>query len=198
MRSLQRTFLRGLATIAPIVVTLWALWWLGTTAERILGNALRSVLPHGTYPPGTGLIVGVALIWVIGLVMSNWLLREMVRFGERQIERVPVVKTVYGAVKDMMAFVGGDGQSEIGRPVLVDTGTEDAQLVGFVTRENASELTRRPEDHDKVAVFLPMSYQLGGFLAVLPRSRVAPIDVDGGETLRLVLTAGIGRKDDDR
>ena len=136
-----------------------------------------------------GLIAGVLVLLVIGLLVNAYLVRRLIDFGERWLLRVPVLKTVYGAIRDLTSLVRvGDGGGELQRVVLVDVGP--GRVIGFVTQESAG-LPGMPEDPTLVAVYLPMSYQIGGYTLYLPRDRLQPTDLSVEQAMRIVLTGGL-------
>jgi uncharacterized membrane protein len=190
MRALRNILLKGLATVLPVVVTFYLLWWLATTGESLLGAALRAVLPAGVYRPGMGLAAAVALVFVAGLMTDAWLFGGAVRLAERALERIPIVKTVFGGVRDLSAFLTGGGQERLARVVYVAL-TPDIGAVGFITRDDVGNLAPSGLRDGRVAVYLPMSYQIGGYTLLVPRERVTPLDLPAQEAMRLVLTAGV-------
>lgn len=194
MNGLLRTFLKGLSAVLPTVLTLYLLWWLGSSFEAILGRAARWLLPEGWYVPGLGLAGGVILILLVGGLLDLWIVRRLGAALRHLMQRVPLVKSIYGALRDMMRFFGGDAQSDLGQPVMVTF--DGKRLVGFITRHDA-EHAFPGVPSDCVAVYLPMSYQLGGYVVMLPESELEPIDMPVEQAMRVVLTAGIGGDDDD-
>jgi uncharacterized membrane protein len=190
MRGLRNVLLRGLVTVLPVMVTLYLLWWLATAGEALFGTALRALLPSGWYVPGLGLVGLLVLVFLVGLMTEAWLVGNLVRMTEQALERIPVVKTVFGGVRDLAAFVTGGGQERLARTVYVAL-TPEIGLVGFITREDVDALA--PPDHrdGRVAVYLPLSYQIGGHLVLVPRERITPLDLAAQEALRLILTAGV-------
>jgi uncharacterized membrane protein len=192
MKRLLAWFLRGVTVILPPVVTLYILWWLGSTAEAVLGRALRLALPDAWYRAGMGLVAGVALVVLVGMLTHQWLVARILAGLEALVERTPVVKTIYGSLKDVMAFFGKDeGDRRMQTVVAVSVG--GARLIGFVTRESMRDVLGEREA-DTVAVYLPMSYQLGGFMVLVPRASVAPLELDVETGLRLALTAGVRKR----
>lgn len=195
-----RIFVQGLAAVLPGVVTLYLLWWLGSTFESILGGALKYLLPEGLYWPGFGVALGVVLIFAAGVALQLLVARHLYAAFEGLLKRVPVVRTIYGPVKDMMGFLASDAKDKAAeqRAVRVEVPGIGGALVGFVTREAAEELTKCPEDKDRVAVYLPMSYQIGGYMVLVPRSDVKPLDMGMQDVLRLTMTAGMARGKSDQ
>ena len=189
MKQLSSTLLKGLLTILPISLTVYFAYWLGVTTENLLTTPLMRLVSERYYYPGMGLIAGVLVLLVIGLLVNAYLVRRLIDFGERWLLRVPVLKTVYGAIRDLTSLVRvGDGGGELQRVGLVDVGP--GRVIGFVTQESAG-LPGMPEDPTLVAVYLPMSYQIGGYTLYLPRDRLQPTDLSVEQAMRIVLTGGL-------
>jgi uncharacterized membrane protein len=188
MAFVRRTFLRGLVTLLPVALTLYLLWWIGSACERLAERVVNKLLPGWDYPPGTGLGLGVATVFALGLLMRAWIARWLFQLGEAWLQRIPFVRTVYGPLKDLAGFFRDDGDKQgFTEVVLVDLGP--TQVMGFVTGPKIASLA---EGRDNVTVFVPMSYQLGGFVLVVPRERTRRLDLSIQDGLRLALTAGVG------
>jgi uncharacterized membrane protein len=192
MKLVIRVFLTGLAAVLPVMVTLYVLYWLGSTAEAFLGGGLKMLIPDGLYWPGMGVVAGLVLVFVIGALMKAWLFRKVFRWGERLVERIPLVKALYGAVRDLMGFFSGSDTKAMRRAVMVTVGNTPVRLIGFITREDFGELPAGIGGDDTVAVYLPMSYQIGGFTTMVPRSAIQPVDMSIEQAMRFAVTAGMG------
>ncbi|MCB1624447.1 MAG: DUF502 domain-containing protein [Pseudomonadales bacterium] len=189
MRGLGRIILKGLVTILPIGLTVYFVYWLGVTAETVLSIPIKWVIDDSNYWPGLGLVTGFVLLFVVGLAVNAFLVRRFLGFGERLLLRVPVVKTVYSAIRDMTRLVNTDkSKRELERVVTIAFGP--GRVVGFVTQEQASSLGVVDGD-DMVAVYLPMSYQIGGYTVYLPRSEITATDLTVEQAMRIVLTGGV-------
>jgi uncharacterized membrane protein len=191
MKTIGRILLKGLLTILPIGLTLYFVYWLGVTTESLLSGPLKLVLPTGFYRPGMGLIAGFIVLFAVGLLVNAYVVRRLLGFGESLVLRVPVVKTVYAALRDLTGLMRGGGSSELERVVLVRFGP--ARLIGFVTQENAT-IPGIGSDTALVAVYLPMSYQIGGYTLYLPRERIEHTDLTVEAAMRIVLTGGLQNK----
>lgn len=191
MKTIGRILLKGLLTILPIGLTLYFVYWLGVTTETLLSGPLKWVLPQGFYRPGMGLVAGFLVLFAVGLLVNAYVVRRVLGFGESLVLRVPVVKTVYAALRDLTGLMRGGGSSELERVVLVRFGP--ARLIGFVTQENAT-IPGVGSDASLVAVYLPMSYQIGGYTLYLPRERIEPTDLTVEAAMRIVLTGGLQNK----
>lgn len=190
MRWVRNVMLTGLAAVLPLAVTLYLLVWLMATAEALLGALIRVVLPHGWYWPGMGVAAALGLIFVVGLMANAWMFGTLLRQAERAFERIPLVKTIFGGVRDLFGFITGSPQNGLSRTVHVAL-TPDIGLIGFVTREDLNGLAPDDQREDRLAVYLPMSYQIGGYTLLIPRERLTPLDIPAPEAMRLILTAGV-------
>lgn len=189
MRRLWNTFLKGLAAVLPLVLTLYVVWWLGTNAEEILGGWIRTTAPE-LYWPGLGLLVSFILVLVVGLIVDAYIVRRLFRFGEAMLARIPIVKTIFGALKDFARFLpAGDKRRDLKRVVLWRMGS--ARLMGFVTEENINPRMFAQPEPDIVAVYFPMSYQIGGYTLYLPKSELEETQLSVEEAMRLVLIGGV-------
>jgi uncharacterized membrane protein len=187
---LWNTFLKGLAAVLPVTMTLYLVYWLGTTAEAFLGDGLRHILPADTYRPGMGLIVGFVVVLVVGTLVNAYVVRRAMRLGEKLLAHIPLVKTIFGALKDLTRFLPTSGERrDLQRVVLWKIG--GARLVGFVTSEHVHPRLCGESASELVAVYFPLSYQLGGHTLFIRRDELQTSDLKVEEALRLVLIGGI-------
>ncbi len=189
MKSIGKTFLSGLAAIVPIVVTLYLIFWLATTAETVLGELFRYLLPDGWYRPGMGVAAGLLLIFMTGLLMHAWLVQKLYSLTERVLYRIPLIRSVYGSIRDLFNLFSETQEQALRQTVVITI--NEMRLVGFVTRKDLSDLPAGIGTEDDVAVYVPMSYMIGGYLVMVPRSDVQPLDMSVEDALRFTLTAGI-------
>ncbi|MGQ0525905.1 MAG: DUF502 domain-containing protein [Betaproteobacteria bacterium] len=191
-RKISGVLLRGLVVMLPIVITLALVYWLAVSAEALLGGLARLVLPDKYYFTGLGVLLGIVLVFLAGLTVNIWFTRMLLARAEALMERIPVVKSIYGAIRDLAAFLSADKSRERFQKVVIVALGQDMQLLGFLTREDFTDLPGEfSHADDTVAVYLPMSYQIGGFTVYLPRSRVIPIDMTIEDAMRFTLTAGM-------
>lgn len=203
MQALGKLFLKGLAVVIPAALTLAIFWWLARGAEQFLGGILTRVLPEGWYIPGMGVVSAVAMTILIGLLTHVILFQRLLEIGDSILNRLPLVKTLYSAIKDFMGYLSPDSQVARSKVVLVRLPGQSFELIGFVTREDFAELPVSPNVEDPIAVYLPFSYQIGGYTLFLPRSCLTPLEMPFEEAMKLVLTGAVsrdqgGRRDDSR
>ena len=189
MKKIWNLLMKGLAAVLPIGLTLYVVWWLGSKAESLLRDAITLFLPERYYWPGMGLIVGFLLLLAVGLFVNAFLVRWILRAWERFLERIPLVKTLYAALRDLVRFLPGEKRRDLKRVVVASFG--EARALGFVTRESVPELGDK--EGDIVAVYFPMSYQIGGYTLYLHRDRLATLDLSVEEAMRIVLTGGVSQ-----
>lgn len=193
LKTLSRLMLTGLLTVLPIAVTLALLVWLASALENVLGGVLAWLLPASMYVTGMGFVAGLALVFVVGVVMSTWLAQRVFGHFETVFLRVPFLKSVYGAVKDFTLMFSPDKHRQFGAVVTFRLPGTDAQLLGFTTRTDTTDLPAPINAAETVAVYLPMSYQIGGYMLLLPRDQLTEVDMSVQDALRFILTAGVSR-----
>jgi uncharacterized membrane protein len=190
MRTIWNTMLKGLVAMLPIGLTLYLVYWLAVTAERLFSSILRPLLPEPAYWPGLGLLTGLVVLYLAGLAVNAYVVRRALRFGDHVFERIPVVKTVYVAIRDFMQFFPAAGKgSDLKRVVLVPFGPGKA--IGFVTAESSAALGLAAGADDPVAVYLPMSYMVGGYTIFLPRVLLEPTALSVEAGMRIALMGGV-------
>jgi uncharacterized membrane protein len=190
MRRIWNTMLKGLVATLPIGLTVYLVYWFALTAERLFSRALRPLLPESAYWPGLGLLAGLVVLYLAGLAVNAYVVRRALRLGDQLFGRIPVVKTVYVAIRDFMRFFPSSGQGgDLKRVVLVPFGPGKA--IGFVTAESSTALGLGSPDHDPVAVYLPMSYMVGGYTVFLPRELIEPTSLSVEAGMRIALMGGV-------
>ena len=197
MNALGKLFLKGLAVVIPVALTLAILWWVAAGAERLMGAILKFTLPDGWYITGMGLISGLVLIALIGLLSHVLIFQKLFNLGETIFLCLPLVKTIYIAIKDFIAYLSPEKGSEMGKVVMVQLPGQSFQVIGFVTREQFTDLPFTPAAEDPVAVYMPMSYQIGGYTLFLPRECLTPLDIPFEQAMRLVLTGAVTKHADE-
>lgn len=191
MPKIASIFLRGIAVLLPAALTLYLLWALGAFAERMMRAVIILGLPERYYVPGMGLAAFLALLFGVGLLAGFWPGRALVNLLHKIMESLPLVKTIYGAVKDFTDYFSSPKQKEnFNQTVMVEWPEAELRMVGFVTKEDLSALDGEDRE-EEVAVYLPMSYQVGGYMVLLPRKRLKSLDLGFEEALRFIFTSGV-------
>src|SRR5712675_2634662 len=168
MSTLAKMFFRGLAAILPLALTGYLVWAAVVAGETMLHGLVSWALPQIQYWPGMGFAMSIVLITMFGMLMYSFVVRTIYRRFTALLARIPIVKSIYRLIVDVVRLVGSE-KKPFHQVVLVqtDNGTE---LVGLLTRDNFSDMPSFGAG--KVAVYTPMSYQLGGFTLIVAKERV--------------------------
>ena len=191
LKAISRILLTGFITLVPVVLTVSLMYWLAVSSEQLMGDMLRLVMPKSFYFPGLGMIAGLLVMFIVGLLMKAYLIRRVFALGERLLYRLPLIKSVYRAFRDLFDFMSPK-KNGLGQVVAVNF--NGIQAIGFITQEDENRLPEVFRDEDSVLVYLPMSYMMGGHTIFVPRDHVHELDMSMDEALRFVLTAGITGK----
>jgi len=191
-RLIVRTFLTGLVALLPFAVTVAILVWIAMVGESAFGGLVKAIVPDRFYYRGMGLAVGFAIIFAFGLLLRAYVVRKIFEFGESLVQRIPVVKTLYGTARDLMAFLS-EKKPEFNQVVIVNIGSTGLRQLGLVTRSDFRGCPRglAKDGEATVAVYLPMSYQMGGYTTLVPGAWLEPVDMSFEDAMRFVLTAGM-------
>ncbi len=191
MKRLGRSLLRGLVVVGPIGLTIYIVVWVVKFLDDILGNLLRSIMPE-FYVTGMGLLLAVVLVLLIGMLLDSVVVRMLVGGAEDMLERLPLVKTVYGSLRDLAGFFSHSRQAQGARQVvLIHLPGSGMKLLGLVTRDDLTDLPPQFGAPDHVAVYIPLSYAWGGYTTLVPRSAIEKVDMTVEAALRFAVTAGM-------
>lgn len=191
MKRLQKIFLQGFVTFLPIALTIYIIYAGIAIVDSFLGDTLRHVLP--VYIPGLGFLLTVLLILLLGFMLNNLIAGGLFQKMEQRLTQVPFIKAIYSPLRDLMnLFSKGGGPGGLQKVVLVDMGDSGVRVLGLVTRENFHDIPAIEQNAgDRVAVYVPMSYGLGGFTLMVPRSRMTPLDMPIEKAMSLAITGWV-------
>ena len=177
MNHLLKYFFRGLIILVPAVASVYVVYLVIVKLDGLMGIPI----------PGVGLATTLVATTLIGLLASTYVTRRVFDALERLFGRLPFVKLLYAAFRDLVnAFVGE--KKSFDKPVLVELGEGlAARAVGFITRD-ALDL---PGLTGYVAVYFPQAYAFAGHVLVFPRSRVTPLEATSAEVMAFVVSGGI-------
>jgi uncharacterized membrane protein len=187
---LGRIFITGLLTVIPVVATVYLMVWLFGALDRIFGKPLRLLLPDEMYLAGTGIVVAVAVVFGVGVLMHGVLFRQLFRKAEQAMLALPLVRSIYSALKDLIGLFGRGNGPAMQVVALTLPGTS-WKVLGFVTRADFADVAPGIGAPGEIAVYLPMSYQVGGYTVIVPRESVRPIDMSREDAMKFILTAGL-------
>jgi uncharacterized membrane protein len=192
-KYISKTLLTGLATVLPIILTLYLLYWFAVSTETFMKSAFGYILSDSLYFPGLGIVVGLLVIFLIGLLMKAYAVQTLFRFGEKILYKLPLVNSIYRSFRDFFNFFTSN-QENLGRAVAVKI--NGVELVGFITQEESKKLPPSFRDDDYQLIYLPMSYMIGGYTVLVAKKDIRVLDMSKEEAMKFVLTAGITGKEE--
>lgn len=188
-KKLLQYFLQGLLIIAPVAVTLYALYFVITTID--------SWLPINTYTDaqgtvhvqnyGIGLVVILTAVVLIGYFSSFFITGRIVSFMDKFMQRAPGIKHIYSTTRDFFEAFAGD-KKKFTQNVLANVDDNNVWRMGFITREDMSDFGLE----GYVSVYVPMAYSVAGNVYIIPRSRIKPIThISSAQTMKFAVSGGV-------
>jgi uncharacterized membrane protein len=177
MRRLIGYFARGLVLIVPIAVTAYVCWYIFTTVDGWLNFRIR----------GAGFVVNIVLVTLVGFLGSTIITRSLFSLFERVLARLPLVRLLYSATKDLLnAFVGEKRRFDQPVSVTIFPGN-GIQMFGFVTQESLVHLGLE----GVVSVYCPHSYAWAGQMLVVPTAQVTPLHQASSDIMAFIVSGGV-------
>jgi uncharacterized membrane protein len=177
MKKISQYFLNGLLVTVPLVLTVYVVYTIFVKIDNLFDFRI----------PGVGFGVTLLIIFAAGFAASNFITKHIVSFVDLLFARLPLVKMIYSAIKDLISAFVGDKKT-FSKPVLVslDPGG-NVQAIGFVTKSSLENIGIT----GKVAVYFPQSFNFAGNLLIIPTDQVVPIDADPSDVMSLIVSGGI-------
>jgi uncharacterized membrane protein len=196
--KIRNIFLAGILTIVPIAVTFLVLNFIFTKVDPIFQPLVIRIIDlvpflkgRVTYIPGLGIVMTIIAVFLVGLFVKNILGQKLINFGEKILDKIPVVRSVYSSSKQFMQAVSLTSKDGFRKVILVEYPRKGLWVVGFVTCENTGE-TQVLTSEDVVNVFIPTTPNpTSGFLLLVPKKDIIPLSMTVEEGLKLVVSGGI-------
>lgn len=192
LARLRSWFFTGLLVTAPVLLTVYITW----AAIKLIDGQVNKLIPEFSNwslgdIPGGGLVVGAVLITLIGAIAAGFMGRWVIRLGEGILNRMPVVRSIYGATKQILETVISTQSDAFREVVLVEYPRRDLWVIGFVTGATKGEVARLVPG-SKVNVFIPTTPNpTSGFLLFCPIKDIVYLDMGVEEAVKLVVSGGI-------
>ena len=200
-KKIIQYFLQGLLIIAPLAITIYAIYWVISTVDGwipIFREAVKEgdrVVGYEVKNYGLGFLVILVAIILIGYLSSFFIQSRLFNLFDHWLEKTPGVKFIYTSTRDFFEAFAGD-KKKFNKSVLANVFGEDVWIVGFLTDE---EMQKFELGADKVAVYVPQAYNFAGQLYILPRDKVSKIDkISSGEAMKYAVTGGVVDLDAER
>ena len=200
LQWIRNSFIAGFFMTVPLVISVAALVWIFGVIDGFAGPFFTNLT--GREIPGLGLATTVAAVFLVGLFATNVIGRRLLQRGDRYLLRVPVFRTIYAPVKQLVAAFSPDNEYGFKRMVMVEESTRGLVL-GFLTREFTVDRGQGAEP--MLAVYVPTNHLYLGDIVVVSRDRAVFPDLTVEQGIRIFLTGGMalparvtGRRGDDR
>lgn len=195
----SKMFLRGCLALLPLILTIYPLYYFFSWIDSLTRNFSNWLFPGIPYIPGTGIVFGVIAIILLGVLMSSRFVQRLYYLIETPIRNIPLVRSLYSAIKELIRYLAPSDDEKAKKVVSVRMPGQPVELIGFVIRDDLSDLPDEMEKQDRVAVYIPMSYQIGGFTLFLPTDWLTPLSISVDDAMKNVLTGWItGEKEGTR
>jgi len=197
MKYINQIFFKGLILVLPITLTFYLLIWASYKVESLFGDVIERLIGKVLYIPGLGILVTLFFIFLVGLLVDNYITGRFFSWLTNALEKVPLIKVIYNPLKDLMALIPGRSSNENKpqRVVLVPLEGLGVQTLGLVTREELEELGDSHFGSNLISVYVPLSYMLGGITFLIEKDKVKKVDIPVEQALKLSVTAWIKAKD---
>jgi len=191
----RRYFLAGILVTSPILITVYVTWLIITFIDaQVAGMLPESLdftkkLPHQI--PGLGLIISIIVITFIGAITPGFIGRTLLRVGERILDNTPVVRSIYGAIKQIMETVMSTNSESFREVVLVEYPRKGIWVIGFVTGETKGEVQTLNKEK-LINVFIPTTPNpTSGFLLFVPKKDLIYMKMKVEDAVKMVISGGI-------
>src|ERR671913_573171 len=182
-------FLQGLLVIAPVVITIYAVYWVVSSVDSLIPIFTARNDEGKIYIQnyGLGFLIVIFVICLIGYLSSFFIKNRLFNLFDSLLMKTPGIRFIYSSVKDFFEAFAGE-KKKFNKPVLANIDDNDVWRVGFITREEAKDFGFT----EYVAVYIPMSYSIAGNVYLLPRNRVRSItDVNATDAMKFAISGGV-------
>lgn len=195
-QRLRADFLTGLVVLLPIFLTIYLVWFVvGLVDARVIPLIPARYNPENVFGRnifGLGLVLFILAATAVGALTKGYLGLQVIRFGEGLVGRMPIIRSVYNALKQIAETMLGQSSASFQRACLIEFPRKGLWAVAFVATPTRGEIPARAGEPDMVTVFLPKSPNpTNGFLLFVPRRDIVLLDMTVEEAAKLVISAGL-------
>ncbi|HRK98053.1 MAG: DUF502 domain-containing protein [Alphaproteobacteria bacterium] len=189
--ALRNYFLTGLVVTAPVGLSLYLVWSVLAWIDEKVGGILPIRLTDDKDIPGLGVIVAIGFFIVVGIFTRNFIGRMLLKLSHYVMERLPVVKTVYGALKQVIDMVMGQQAKAFRDVVMIEYPRKGVYMMGFLTGKTEGEV-QALTDKEMVNIFIPTTPNpTSGFLVFVPADEVIDLNMSVDDGLKMIISGGM-------
>jgi uncharacterized membrane protein len=191
--SVRRYLVAGILVWLPILATIWVVTFMLHIMDRTLLLLPPSYRPEalvGFTLPGVGLLFALIVVFLTGLLVTNLIGQQLIVWGEEILDRIPVVRSIYGGVKSFTASVFSQSSS-LHKVVMIQYPRAGAWSIGFLTAEDVPEVSQKlGEPHAAVYISVALN-ATAGYLAIVPRREVIELEMSVDAAMKMIITCGV-------
>lgn len=191
-RRLRTYFLTGLVVAAPIAITISVAFWFIQSVDSWFSPFIPNSLKDSTYSlPGLGVLASLVILTGLGALTANIFGKTILQFGENLLDRVPVIRNIYSALKQIFETVATQSNQNFKGVVLFEYPRKDIWALGFVTTDAKGEIAEKKGDN-LLCIFAPTTPNpTSGYLLFVPKEDTIKMDMTVEEAAKLIISAGI-------
>ncbi|MCC7460644.1 MAG: DUF502 domain-containing protein [Proteobacteria bacterium] len=190
-KSISQTFVRGFFLLLPLLLSFYFLVWLINLFDGLFNRLLSPFLHQREIPFGVGIVMGITFIFLVGMTSRFSIARFLENWLEKAFKKIPIVGTVFNSLKDIAEYAKSmKNPNAHGKSVIVTFPNSDTKIAGFLTRTSLDDLPTNDDLKDRVAVYIPLAYMVGGgFTIFVKKEQVCDLDIPFERAMQLNLTA---------
>ena len=193
-KYIKKYFIAGLLVVVPLYISLYVVYLLVNAMDSIFYILPESIRPNNYMPfhiPGLGIVVTITGIFIVGVVVTNFLGRKLVELGEAILARIPFMRTIYNVTKQFMTTFFSKDSHGFNRVVLLEYPRKGMYSIGFVTSKTRGEIQERT-DKRTVNVFIPTTPNpTSGFYFAVPEEDIIPLDMTVEDAFKVIMSGGM-------
>jgi uncharacterized membrane protein len=191
--SLRRLLVAGVLVWLPIIATVWVISFFVTLMDRtlvLLPTRYQPLTLLGFHLPGLGVVFAFIVVLLTGLLVTNLIGRQLVGYWEDLMQRIPLVRSVYGGVKSFTESVLSSSNS-FRQVVAVEYPRPGIWSIGFVTAEDVAEVSRRTGQHVRCVFISTAPNPTSGFIILVPQDQLLELEMSVDAAMKMIVTCGV-------
>ncbi len=192
---MRRYFLTGIVVTVPLIITVLSTWWFLNFVDQMVAGILPVNINPNTYLPvsipGLGLILTVVFFIFVGFSTRNFLGRVIIRTSDEIVGRMPIIRMIYNALKQVFEMTIGTQSTAFREVVLFQYPHPNSWTIGFVTGVTPGEIQSVGGGSEVLNIYIPVTPTTAGFVVFVPKKDVIYLSMSIEEAVKLIASGGI-------
>ncbi|MEE9583758.1 MAG: DUF502 domain-containing protein [Dehalococcoidales bacterium] len=187
IRAMRKHFLAGILVVVPLAIAVLILVWVFTAIDDVLQPIIKGIF--GRPVPGLGFGVAIVLVYIVGIIASNFIGKRVIRFGESLLERVPMFRQLYTGAKQVVHGLSGAGvdKAAFREVVFVEFPREGMKTIAFVTNELLDKSGKK-----LLMIFIPTApIPTSGYFEIVTEDKITRTDISVDEAMGMIISSGM-------